>query len=103
MKIRSSMWLAGVFTFLWLGSACFAQEKQKIVPVAEQARVFITDIHVSLSSRRNVVLLRRAPESAHHLLSNHPAHTCASRRWFLRSQNRTSIRCLGPSRAVTED
>jgi len=27
-----------------------------------------SNIHVSLSSRRNVVLLRRAPESAHHLL-----------------------------------
>jgi hypothetical protein len=27
-----------------------------------------TDIHVSLSSRKNVVLLRRAPESAHHSL-----------------------------------
>ena len=26
------------------------------------------------------MLLRRAPESAHHLLWNHPARTCASRR-----------------------
>jgi hypothetical protein len=28
----------------------------------------LTDIHVSLSSRKNVVLLRRAPESAHRLM-----------------------------------
>jgi hypothetical protein len=43
MKIRSSFWFIGFFTFLWLGSACFAQEKQKVVPDSEKARVFITD------------------------------------------------------------
>src|SRR6266403_1218737 len=55
-------------------------------------------------SKENTVLLTRASEERapwYSLVS--AARTCASRRWFLPSQNRTSIRCLGPLKAVTED
>src|SRR5437667_167108 len=30
------------------------------------------------------------------------ARSCASRRWFLPSQNRTSIRCLGPRKGPSQ-
>lgn len=43
MKTYLSVLLAGVCSFFWLGSACFAQEKQKAVSDGEKARVFITD------------------------------------------------------------
>src|SRR5207302_6509238 len=50
------------------------------------------------------ILLRRASEERALLsLSEPAARTRASRRWFLPSQNRTSIHCLRSSRTVTED
>src|SRR6202049_1711063 len=55
-------------------------------------------------SRENTVLLTRASEERAPPYSPvSAARTCVSRRWFLPSQNRTSIRCLGPLKAVTED
>jgi hypothetical protein len=55
-------------------------------------------------SRGNAVLLTRASEErAHPHSPASAARNCASRRWFLPSQNRTSIRSLGPLGAVTED
>jgi hypothetical protein len=50
------------------------------------------------------ILLRRATEERARLnLSEPAARTCASRQWFLPSQNRTSIHCLRSLRTVTED
>src|SRR5207248_11731950 len=50
------------------------------------------------------ILLRRASEERALLsLSEPAARTRPSRRWFLPSQNRTSIHCLGSLRTVTED
>ena len=57
----------------------------------------------SLSRRNKVLLTRASEERARAHPSASAARTCASRLWFLPSQNRTSIRCLGPLRAVTED
>ena len=55
----------------------------------------LTDIHVSPLSRENTGGQARSGERAlsdAEPLSSH----FASRRWFLPSQNQTSIRCLGP-------
>jgi hypothetical protein len=47
------------------------------------------------------ILLRRASEErARRTLAEPAARTRASRRWFLPSQNRTSIHCLGSLRTV---
>src|SRR5580693_4789740 len=41
--MRLSVFLAGLCSFLWVCSSCFAQEKQKPFADSEKARVFITD------------------------------------------------------------
>jgi PEGA domain len=43
VKMRLSVFLAGLCSFLWVCSSCFAQEKQKPFADSEKARVFITD------------------------------------------------------------
>jgi hypothetical protein len=43
MKMRLFVLLAGAWSFLWLGSASVAEEKQKAASDGEKARVFITD------------------------------------------------------------
>src|SRR5205807_24052 len=57
----------------------------------------------SLSREKKILLTRASEERARRTLAEPAARTCASRRWFLPSQNRTSIHCLRPLRTVTED
>jgi hypothetical protein len=55
----------------------------------------------SLSREKTILLTRATEERAKRTSLEPPARTCAPRRWFLPSQNRTSIYCLGPRRAFT--
>src|SRR5438034_604196 len=55
-------------------------------------------------SRENTLLPTRASEKrAKRIIQNAAARTYASRQLFLPLQNRTSIRCLRPFTAVTDD
>src|SRR5947208_2273468 len=57
----------------------------------------------SCVKEKKILLTRASEERARRTLAEPAARTCASRRWFLPSQNRTSIHCLRPLRTVTED
>ena len=48
----------------------------------------------SLSREKSILLTRATEERARTTIARTPARICASRRWFLPSQNRTSICCL---------
>jgi len=62
------------------------------------------DIHVSLCQGRKRFSWRALRRSAHCWACRNPQpRMCASRRWFLPSQNRTSIHCLRSLRTITED
>jgi hypothetical protein len=62
-----------------------------------------SDIHVSLLSRKNTRGQARSRERALFWSRSLARAFGASRLWSLRSQNRTSICCLGPVRAFAED
>jgi hypothetical protein len=61
------------------------------------------DVHVSLCQVERAPFLARSRERAMRSFYNSQFAMSASRQRFLRSQNRTSIPCLKPLRAVTED
>src|SRR5580693_4733014 len=57
----------------------------------------LADIHVShLSREKNSPDARCGGACKNRYLQDSQFATCASRRWFLPSKNRTSICCLGP-------
>jgi hypothetical protein len=64
----------------------------------------VADLHVSHCQEKNSSPDARyggARKNQH--IQDPQLATCASRRWFLPSQNRTSIYCLEPRRAFSED
>jgi hypothetical protein len=69
----------------------------------ETERVANYRIHVSLLSRKNTRGQARSRERALFWSRSLARAFGASRLWSLRSQNRTSICCLGPVRAFAED
>jgi len=68
----------------------------RILPVPI-VNIRIADVHVSSLSRRNALPLTRASGERAKTYKQIPKRArYASRLWFLRLQNRTSIRCLEP-------
>jgi hypothetical protein len=84
----------------------------RVAPLTRKPQVIATDINALIRRTESVPTARpgdaayqcrclASEERARAHPSASAARTCASRLWFLPSQNRTSIRCLGPLRAVT--